>query len=234
MSQMFNSVLLRHLTDRRAERYTAWRSQHSFEWPVNLALTNPSEGSSLAIVVGDDPDAVVLDLRTKAAVMHLVGHLDYSFAASWHPNEPHIVATGNQARPVPLPLLNAMQELLKMVRYHDEMSTDAGGHESKQIGQILLQHMQIGVIFMSGALAQDTSTRVWDLRKPEVSIAVMCGNMGAVRSLRYSPDGKYLAAAEPADFVRLYDVASDYTRQVFLPIAILWRVPHGSGGDVLP
>ncbi|BDA49641.1 Uncharacterized WD repeat-containing protein C2A9.03 [Coccomyxa sp. Obi] len=130
------------------------QSEHKFEWPVNLAVANPSEGSPLAIVVGDDPEAVVLDMRTKAPVMHLKGHLDYSFAASWHPNEAHTVATGNQ----------------------------------------------------------DTSTRIWDLRRPDSSRAVMCGNMGAVRSLRYSPDGKFLAAAEPADFVRLYDVESNYTR----------------------
>ena len=75
-------------------------SEHKFDWPVNLAVANPSEGSPLAIVVGDDPKAVVLDMRTKAAVMHLKGHLDYSFAASWHPNEAHTVATGNQVLPL--------------------------------------------------------------------------------------------------------------------------------------
>ncbi len=53
---------------------------------------------------------------------------------------------------------------------------------------------------------------MWDLRKPSESVAVLCGNMGAVRSLRFSPDGRVLAAAEPADFVRLYDVAAGYSR----------------------
>ncbi len=75
-------------------------SEHKFEWPVNLAVANPSEGSPLAIVVGDDPEAIVLDMRTKAAVMRLKGHLDYSFAASWHPNDAHTVATGNQVLPL--------------------------------------------------------------------------------------------------------------------------------------
>ena len=59
---------------------------------------------------------------------------------------------------------------------------------------------------------QDTSTRVWDLRKPSESVAMLCGNMGAIRSLRYSPCGRFLAACEPADFVRLYDVKSNYER----------------------
>ena len=40
-----------------------------------------------------------------------------------------------------------------------------------------------------------------------------CGEMSAVRSLRYSPDGRFLAVAEAADFVNLYDVASGYKRQ---------------------
>lgn len=34
--------------------------------------------------------------------------------------------------------------------------------------------------------------------------------MGAVRSLRFSPNGAVLAVVEPADFVQLHDVAADY------------------------
>lgn len=50
---------------------------------------------------------------------------------------------------------------------------------------------------------QDLTTRIWDLRKPDSSVATLKGNMGAIRSLRYSPDGRYLAMAEPADFVQV-------------------------------
>ena len=72
-------------------------SSFGFEWPVNLAIANPCEGgSSLMIVVGDDTDAFVMDLRTRNHVHRLKGHLDYSFAASWHPFDGHTVATGNQ------------------------------------------------------------------------------------------------------------------------------------------
>ncbi len=72
-------------------------SSFGFEWPVNLAIANPCEGgSSLMIVVGDDTDAFVMDLRTRNYVHRLKGHLDYSFAASWHPFDGHTVATGNQ------------------------------------------------------------------------------------------------------------------------------------------
>lgn len=58
---------------------------------------------------------------------------------------------------------------------------------------------------------QDTTTRVWDVRMTGVgSLAVLPGRMGAVRSLRYSPCGRVLAVAEPADFVTLYNAADDY------------------------
>jgi hypothetical protein len=34
--------------------------------------------------------------------------------------------------------------------------------------------------------------------------------MGAIRSLRFSADGRFLAAAEPADFVHVYDAAKGF------------------------
>ena len=43
-------------------------------------------------------------------------------------------------------------------------------------------------------------------------MAVLRGKLGAIRSLRYSSDGRFLAAAECADFVNIYDVESGYAR----------------------
>ncbi len=57
---------------------------------------------------------------------------------------------------------------------------------------------------------QDSTTRIWDVRYLRSSVATLKAHMGAVRSLRFSPDGSVLAAAEPADFVDLFDVASNY------------------------
>lgn len=57
---------------------------------------------------------------------------------------------------------------------------------------------------------QDSTTRVWDLRSPSEPLAVLGGTMGAIRSLRFSPDGAFLAAAEPADFVHVYNVGSGF------------------------
>jgi WD40 repeat protein len=54
---------------------------------------------------------------------------------------------------------------------------------------------------------------VWDIRNLSESVAVLGGNMGAIRSIRYTADGKFMAMAEPADFIHIFDVESGYTRK---------------------
>lgn len=61
-------------------------------------------------------------------------------------------------------------------------------------------------------ITQDTTTRIWDIRQPGKSLAVLNGRMGAVRSLRFSSDGRFLAMAEPADFVHVFDVKAGFQR----------------------
>lgn len=120
------------------------KSSHEFDWPVNFSTLCPVD-RKIAVVVGDDPKAHILDLSSDTKVLELSGHKDFSFAAAWLPSE-RILATGNQ----------------------------------------------------------DLTTRLWDLRKPDTAFAILRGNMGAIRSIRYSPDGRYLAMAEPADFVQVW------------------------------
>ncbi|KAF8402249.1 hypothetical protein HHK36_013201 [Tetracentron sinense] len=57
---------------------------------------------------------------------------------------------------------------------------------------------------------QDKTCRVWDTRNLSSSIAVLKGNLGAVRSIRFSSDGQFMAVAEPADFVHIYSTKGDY------------------------
>lgn len=57
---------------------------------------------------------------------------------------------------------------------------------------------------------QDTTCRVWDIRNLSSSVAVLKGYIGAVRSLRFSSDGCFLAMAEPADFVHVFDAKHNY------------------------
>ncbi|XP_065880886.1 uncharacterized WD repeat-containing protein C2A9.03-like isoform X1 [Euphorbia lathyris] len=59
---------------------------------------------------------------------------------------------------------------------------------------------------------QDTTCRLWDIRNLSKSLAVLKGNMGAIRGLKFSSDGRFLAMAEPADFVHVFDTQSGYLK----------------------
>ena len=72
-------------------------SKYCMDWAVNFATQRP-DGSGLLAVVGDDPATLLLDSKPGNRLHMLEGHLDYSFAAAWHPSGT-LLATGNQVRP---------------------------------------------------------------------------------------------------------------------------------------
>lgn len=45
------------------------------------------------------------------------------------------------------------------------------------------------------------------------AVTVLKGNLGAIRSIRYTSDGQYMAMAEPADFVHVFDAKNGYERE---------------------
>lgn len=65
-----------------------------------------------------------------------------------------------------------------------------------------------GYVFATGN--QDTCCRLWDVRNLGSSLAVLNGRIGAIRSLRFTADGQFLAMSEPADFVHIFDVKRDF------------------------
>lgn len=81
---------------------------------------------------------------------------------------------------------------------------------------------------------QDATCRLWDVRNLSRSLAVLEGRIGAVRGLRFSPDGRFLAAAEAADFVHVYDAEAGYAAEqevdLFGEIA---GAAFGSDGEAL-
>ncbi|KAF3622403.1 putative actin-related protein 8-like isoform X1 [Capsicum annuum] len=120
-----------------------------FPWPVNHTSLSPD--GKLLIVVGDNPEGILVDSRNGKDVAPLCGHVDYSFASAWHPD---------------------------------------------------------GLTFATGN--QDKTCRIWDLRNLSKSVTALKGNIGAIRSIRYSSDGRYMAMAEAADFVHIFYVKSGY------------------------
>ncbi|XP_062115585.1 uncharacterized WD repeat-containing protein C2A9.03-like isoform X2 [Humulus lupulus] len=123
-----------------------------FSWPVNHSSLSPD--SKLLVVVGDNPNGLMVDPQTGKTVAEFSEHKDYSFASSWHPN---------------------------------------------------------GVIFATGN--QDKTCRVWDIRNLSKSVAILSGNLAAIRSIRFTSDGCYMATAEDADFVHIYDVKSGFEKE---------------------
>ncbi|KAL6784924.1 hypothetical protein ACKKBG_A01700 [Auxenochlorella protothecoides x Auxenochlorella symbiontica] len=151
-------------------------STHVMPWAVNTTVAQP--GGRLLCSVGDDPGALIFDPGvgpSRPAVKLADGHVDFSFAAAWHPGG-NCVATGNQ----------------------------------------------------------DCTTRVYDIRAPGKCLALLLSNVGAVRSLRFSDCGNFLAAAEPADFVTIFDVTTSYKRaQVIDLFGELAGVAFCPGSDCL-
>ncbi|GMN69069.1 hypothetical protein TIFTF001_038120 [Ficus carica] len=60
---------------------------------------------------------------------------------------------------------------------------------------------------------QDKTCRVWDIRNLSKPVAVLKGNLGATRSIRFSADGQFMVVAEPADFVHVYSTKADYKKR---------------------
>uniref|UniRef100_A0A803NAS7 Uncharacterized protein n=2 Tax=Chenopodium quinoa TaxID=63459 RepID=A0A803NAS7_CHEQI len=108
----------------------------------------------MLVIVGDNPEGILVDSRNGKTITLLTGHLDYSFASAWNPD---------------------------------------------------------GVTFATGN--QDKTCRIWDVRNLSKSVSVLRGNLGAIRSIRYSSDGCFMAMAEPADFVHIFDVKNNYEEE---------------------
>ncbi|KAJ5520937.1 hypothetical protein N7463_001390 [Penicillium fimorum] len=72
-------------------------SDQELAQPINCTATSPD--SRLRIVIGDSPDAWVIESDTGRPVHPLRGHRDFGFACAWSPDMRHI-ATSNQDKTV--------------------------------------------------------------------------------------------------------------------------------------
>ncbi|KAJ5818817.1 hypothetical protein N7474_004408 [Penicillium riverlandense] len=72
-------------------------SDQELSRPINCTATSPD--SRLRVVIGDSPDAWVIEADTGRPVHPLRGHRDFGFACAWSPDMRHI-ATSNQDKTV--------------------------------------------------------------------------------------------------------------------------------------
>ncbi|KAK4715061.1 hypothetical protein R3W88_020968 [Solanum pinnatisectum] len=64
-----------------------------FNLPVNHTSLSPD--GRLLVIVGDDPEGMLVDSRNGMVVSSLSGHVDYSYASAWRPDG-QTFATGNE------------------------------------------------------------------------------------------------------------------------------------------
>ncbi|XP_052620757.1 uncharacterized WD repeat-containing protein C2A9.03 isoform X4 [Lactuca sativa] len=92
----------------------------------------------------------------------------------------------------------------------------ADAHSGKEIGKMKghLDYSFASAWHPNGQIVatgnQDTTCRLWDVRNLSKSLMVLKGRMGAIRGIRFSGDGRFMAMAEPADFVHVFDTESGY------------------------
>ncbi len=132
-----------------------------------------------------------MDTDTGRSTHVLHGHYDYSFATAWHPNGQVCFCL----------CLSVFVGVGVSVYLYVCTCVNVGPPYKTQF-----PHATTIQIVATGN--QDKTVRVWDLRYHKTALAVLQGRMGAIRSLRFSSDGRFLAAAEPADFVHVYDVGA--------------------------
>ncbi|KAJ5124852.1 uncharacterized protein N7515_008677 [Penicillium bovifimosum] len=72
-------------------------SDQELSQPINCTATSPD--SRLRVVIGDSPDAWIIESDTGRPVHPLRGHRDFGFACAWSPDMRHI-ATSNQDKTV--------------------------------------------------------------------------------------------------------------------------------------
>ncbi|GAB0497876.1 hypothetical protein MMPV_009213 [Pyropia vietnamensis] len=160
-------------------------ASYKLDWAVNAVAQQPRGGKLLA-AVGDALSAVLLDASSGKTVATLGGHAQFSFAVSWHPDG-HLFATGSQDHTCRVwdvrMISSAMPVPVATAAAGGGVGGGGGGDGGGSGG---------------GGCNGGTGSPV---------LAVLYAHLGPVRSVAFSPCGRFLGLAEPRDFVHIYDVA---------------------------
>uniref|UniRef100_A0A061S6I8 Uncharacterized protein n=1 Tax=Tetraselmis sp. GSL018 TaxID=582737 RepID=A0A061S6I8_9CHLO len=157
-------------------------------------ITTSPSGAEQIVTSNNDAAVRVFD----AATLKCAQKADFSWAVNYtacNPADPSLMCVVGDDPEIAL-VDKASGKRVSTLQGHYDFSFAAAWHPN-------------GKVLATGN--QDTTTRLWDIRYPGAALATLGGRMGAIRSLRFSGDGRFLAMAEPADFVHIFDTHADYS-----------------------
>ncbi|CAJ0639882.1 12247_t:CDS:10 [Entrophospora sp. SA101] len=163
----------------------------------HMDIIESRTGSTVAVISSNDKKSRIMDL----ASLKFIDTYDFEWAVNCTSVSPN-------------------RDLLCVVG--DDTETMIVSSETGKVVSVLKGHIDYsfaccwspnGRIIATGN--QDKTTRLYDTRNMSKSFAVLGAKIGAVRSLQFSADGRYLSMAEPADFVHVFDAHTFERSQVF-------------------
>ncbi|KAB2030562.1 hypothetical protein ES319_D05G240800v1 [Gossypium barbadense] len=154
-------------------------------------FNNPS-GALRVMAANNDAKIRIFDAETFASINR------YSF--NWSVNNTSVSPDGKL-----LAVLGDSVECLIVDAQSGQVTNSLKGHLDYSFASAW--HPD-GHILATGN--QDTSCRLWDIRNLSKSLAILKGRMGAIRGVKFTSDGRFLAIAEPADFVHIFDTKLGY------------------------
>ncbi|XP_011098343.1 uncharacterized WD repeat-containing protein C2A9.03-like isoform X2 [Sesamum indicum] len=157
----------------------------------SVDIYNPS-GSIRVIAANNDAQVRIFDAENFACLSH--------FAFPWSVNNTSLSPDGKF-----LAVLGDSAECLIADPQSGKVCSSLKGHLDYSFASAW--HPD-GQILATGN--QDTTCRLWDIRNLSESLAVLKGRMGAIRAIKFTSDGRFMAMAEPADFIHVFDTQSDY------------------------
>ncbi|KAG9157377.1 hypothetical protein Leryth_005001 [Lithospermum erythrorhizon] len=158
----------------------------------SIDMCQSPEGSMRIITANNDAQIRVFDANNFACLSH--------FMFPWSVNNTSVSPDGRL-----LAVLGDSSECLLADAKSGKVVSNLRGHLDYSFSSAW--HPD-GRIVATGN--QDTTCRLWDLRNLSESLAVLKGRIGAIRAIKFSSDGCFLAMAEAADFVHVFDTSSDY------------------------
>ncbi|CAG8603122.1 4329_t:CDS:10 [Funneliformis mosseae] len=162
----------------------------------HMDIIESRTGSIVAVISSNDKKSRIMDLATT----RFIDTYDFEWAVnctSVNPNKDLLCVVGDNTDTV---VVNAdTKKTVATLKGHFDYSFACCWSPD-------------GKIIATGN--QDKTTRLYDIRNMSKAFNVLGAKIGAVRSLHFSEDGHYLAMAEPADFVHIFDTHTFEQSQV--------------------